>query len=238
MKNYIFGHTSKETALEVKNYPYGRLRTSMFYYIETTPKKGDRLVQWTINPKNGRVNAEKKSTYITLGVMYINTDNNHIEWSGVGMYTERAKVEAFIEEIGGIDKLTDTQRANIAEILNIGKSIARPVIKGVDYKVSFEKAPAYNVEGENVNDGGYSEAKITFDRPDGVSVKEIFEALKGMNQDKLQKVFNGWQSKHYGVVKGFVRVCVRGGMQLTTVREEAFKEFLSSDYVTTKQDEK
>jgi len=52
-----------DTKIEVKNYPYGRLRTSMFFSVEFDKKKGFRSVRQTINPKTGRLNNPKKSTY-------------------------------------------------------------------------------------------------------------------------------------------------------------------------------
>lgn len=48
---------------EVSSYPYGRLRTKAFFSIEFVAKKGFRNVFQTIDPKTGRVNAPKKSTY-------------------------------------------------------------------------------------------------------------------------------------------------------------------------------
>lgn len=232
MKTYLFGHTSFETAYEIKDYPYGRLRTSMFVYIESEPKKGDRVVRVTINPKNGRINAPKKSTYSPLYVLFLNSENGHIESDCIGRYTEREKIEAFVQAIGGEEKLTEAQRFNLAEMFNIGKVINRAPVKGADYRVSFEKCPKHIVDGVDVNEGGYSEAKITFDRPDGVAVKEIFQAIKGIKPEKLAKVWAGWQSRHYGVTPGFIRVCIRGGFQLTTVRKETFEEWMASDAAT------
>ncbi len=235
MKNYIFNHTSQQTAYEIKDYPYGRLRTSMFVWIESEPKKGDRVVRMTINPKNGRKNAPKKSTYSALYVLYINSENGHLESDGgFSIYSKREDVQTFIETIGGDGKLTETQRFNLAELLKIGKPVKRDLIKGLDFKVSFEKDPKYVIEvgGENVNEDAYCEAKITFDRPDGVTPKEIFNAIKSVKPEKLSKLWAGWQSRHYGVVPGFFRVCVRGGVQLGTVKEATYKEFLASDYVT------
>jgi len=48
---------------EVSSYPYGRLRTKAFFSIEFVAKKGFRNVFQTIDPKSGRLNAPKKSTY-------------------------------------------------------------------------------------------------------------------------------------------------------------------------------
>lgn len=49
--------------IEVKNYPYGRLKTSMFFWVEFKSNKGFRAVTQTINPKNGRLNKPHAGTY-------------------------------------------------------------------------------------------------------------------------------------------------------------------------------
>ena len=50
-------------------YPYGRLQCTATFAIEFNETKGFRTVFQTINPKTGRVNAPKKSTYHDLIVM-------------------------------------------------------------------------------------------------------------------------------------------------------------------------
>lgn len=219
MKKFIFNHTSPETAFEVKDYPYGfRLRTSIFYWIETIAKKGDRFCSYTINPKNGRANAPKKSTFSNLGAMFLD-ENNHVHWLGVTIYSNREEVKTFVDSVGEQNLKPEQKkqfRQLIGEKLSSVNEFGNPK---KDFKVKFEK------DGEV-----YSEVRITFDRPDGVSAREIFEALKSLDQDKLNKVFEGWESQTFGHVDGFVRVCVRGGFQLCTVERESYKEFLASDH--------
>lgn len=55
--------------VEVKNYPYGRLRTSAFFGLEHRPGKGFRTTFQTINPKTGKLNKVKYSTYGPLRIM-------------------------------------------------------------------------------------------------------------------------------------------------------------------------
>ena len=52
-----------DTKLQHDDYPYGRLRTTIFFNVEHNKKKGYRVVSQTINPKTGRINNPKKSTY-------------------------------------------------------------------------------------------------------------------------------------------------------------------------------
>ena len=65
--------------IEVDNYPYGfRLRTTLTDSIEFNPKKGYRHTTQTIDPRNGKINKPKKSTYYPLLVRYYN-EENHIK---------------------------------------------------------------------------------------------------------------------------------------------------------------
>lgn len=60
-----------------ENYPYGfKLRTTKTDYLEFSPKKGFRHCSVTVNPKTGKLNTPKKSTY--YAIMLLGTDeNNH-----------------------------------------------------------------------------------------------------------------------------------------------------------------
>jgi len=53
--------------VRIDNYPYGyNQKTTLYDSIEFNPKKGYRHVTQTVNPKTGRKNAPKKSTYSHL----------------------------------------------------------------------------------------------------------------------------------------------------------------------------
>jgi len=67
------------------SYPYGRLRTTAFFSIEFVPGKGFRHVFQTVNPKNGRLNAPKKSTYSHFMYLVRNNENGHYETRGFGI---------------------------------------------------------------------------------------------------------------------------------------------------------
>lgn len=63
----------------VEDYPYGySQRTSLYDSVEFSNKKGYRRVTQTKNPKTGRLNAPKKSTYSDLIVRHYD-DNMHIK---------------------------------------------------------------------------------------------------------------------------------------------------------------
>lgn len=68
--------------VEVEDYPYGfRLRTTLYDTMEFNPKKGYRHTTQTIDPRNGRLNKPKSSTYAPLKVRYYNEDG-HIKTIG------------------------------------------------------------------------------------------------------------------------------------------------------------
>jgi len=78
IKTALYGHDSRETAYQVDSYPYGRLRCKIWFWLETSDKKGTRFYSQTENPKNGRMNAHKYSTYsILAGNMYLD-ENDHV----------------------------------------------------------------------------------------------------------------------------------------------------------------
>ena len=69
--NQLIGHESPETAYVVEDYPYGfRLRTKIRYWVETT-NRGQRGVIQTLNPKTGRWNNPKKTTYSPILIMVL-----------------------------------------------------------------------------------------------------------------------------------------------------------------------
>ncbi len=75
----------------VENYPYGyTLKTTLFDTLEFSEKKGYRHVTQTINPKNGRLNNPKKSTYDDVKVRYYD-ENNHIKVKTFSFFTDGVK---------------------------------------------------------------------------------------------------------------------------------------------------
>jgi hypothetical protein len=103
-KRPLYGHTSEATAYLVDDYPYGyNVRTSIRYWLEHKANKGWRFVSQTLNPKTGRWNKPKASTYSDWGgAMYID-GKGHVQWDGIGPYTDEAKILAFVETFPGAD---------------------------------------------------------------------------------------------------------------------------------------
>jgi hypothetical protein len=111
------GYSTQQTAYEVKDYPYGfRLRTSIFYWIESKPGHGDRFCTYTINPKNGRANAPKCSTYSTFKFMYLN-EKGHVTCGSIDAYDMDKFVDKFhfIINTFGLTWVNSIQEQNLRD---------------------------------------------------------------------------------------------------------------------------
>lgn len=103
-KQPLYGHTSEASAYLVADYPYGfRERTQIRYWLEHKPKKGWRFVSQTMNPKTSRWNKPKASTYIEWGAAMYLDDNGHVQWTGVGPYSDDQKILEFVTTFPGAD---------------------------------------------------------------------------------------------------------------------------------------
>jgi hypothetical protein len=136
------GHTTRETAYVVDDYPYGfRLRCKIRYWLEYHPKHGFRFVSETTNPKRpGEVwNKPKASTYCRFGgAMFLN-DEGHVKWAGLTEYSTGAEAKAWADKYGegvpeaGRDTLAKWVAAKLAydgarkpdDPLNVGLPEAR-----------------------------------------------------------------------------------------------------------------
>lgn len=125
-------HNSPETAYHIDDYPYGRrTRTVMRVWMETDPKKGQRAVTQTKNPKTGRWNNPKKSTYSELRGMKMD-ENGHIEHFGLPPYPSPEKVERFKEQMG--DQMSDQQAEMLERIV---KEAA--VVNSLEWRISVSQ---------------------------------------------------------------------------------------------------
>ena len=102
----LLGHTSFDTAYHVTDYPYGSLRCNIWFWLEHSYTKGYRFCSRTQNPKNGVLNATKKSTYIKIsGVMYLD-ENNHVDWAGLSEYSSAQEALTFVQKYPQADLIT------------------------------------------------------------------------------------------------------------------------------------
>jgi hypothetical protein len=146
----ITGHTSEETALHVEDYPYGRtVRTTIRYWIESVPRKGDRFCSQTLNPKTGRWNKPKKSTYSDVMFLYREADTGYIKHTGL---TTWAKPEVIQEWVEKADLLNETQRGRLAYVIGMNKAMEK-VTWSVDSEAGSrtpEEQAAHDAEQERI----------------------------------------------------------------------------------------
>ena len=74
----LYGHTDENTAYVVEDYPYGRHRTLMRYWLEYKKNKGYRFVSQTLNPTTKRWNKPHPSTYSDFLLMIRLFSNGHV----------------------------------------------------------------------------------------------------------------------------------------------------------------
>jgi hypothetical protein len=119
----ILGCVDEATAYVVDDYPYGRQRTQIRYWIESKPKFGDRFMAQTKNPKTGRWNKPKAGTYSPLLVMYLQEQEDgrmFVKTAGLGLWHTTEDAQAFINLIG-VDFLNDVQKVELAKVIGMNK---------------------------------------------------------------------------------------------------------------------
>lgn len=123
----LTGHVSEETSKLVEDYPYGRQRTQIRYWIETVKGKGDRFCSQTLNPKTGRWNKPKKSTYTPVRFMNVERQEDGRDFikadAAFSMYADADQLETWVETIKEIG--LPEQRAQFALILAIARETKR-----------------------------------------------------------------------------------------------------------------
>jgi hypothetical protein len=93
----LYGHTSFETAFCAEDYPYGRLRTKMYFWLETKDSKGVRLSYRSLNPKTGSVNKQHNEGYAEISANLYLDENGHCKLASLNQYADFAKVSEFIQ---------------------------------------------------------------------------------------------------------------------------------------------
>jgi len=90
--------------ITIADYPYGfALRTSITYQIEYKKGKGYRLSTTTVNPKTGKLNKPKLSTYHSFARLYREDDIGYIKLDAFEPYSiedyEKAMASGIFEGI-------------------------------------------------------------------------------------------------------------------------------------------
>lgn len=99
----LSGHTTRESAYVVEDYPYGfRLRCKIRYWLEYVPRRGFRLWSQTTNPKKfGEVwNKAKASTFQRFaGAMFLD-EQGHVKWCGLNEYHDVKECVVWRDKFG------------------------------------------------------------------------------------------------------------------------------------------
>lgn len=84
------------------DYPYGRLRCTRHMELEFKKGHGWRVAHTTVNPKTGRINAPKRSTYYAFAYLTKNPDTGYTEFNVMRLNSMEgiAKFIAFMREYG------------------------------------------------------------------------------------------------------------------------------------------
>jgi hypothetical protein len=92
----LYGHNSFESAYLVEDYPYGRLRCKIWFWLEYKKNKGYRFCSRTENPKNGRLNAPKYGTYHIVGACMYLDEIGHVQYAAINEYSDAKKILDFV----------------------------------------------------------------------------------------------------------------------------------------------
>lgn len=152
----LYGHNSPETALMVEDYPYGRNRCRIRYWLEANvsskTSKGFRFVSQTEHPTKKVWNAPKAGTYKMLaGNMYLD-EKGHVTWSGLSEYSSAQETLEFIKAFTASDfsrlKALEwcEQKARLSEGLASGKVVF--TINGVPQGESEGAIARHRAEAE------------------------------------------------------------------------------------------
>jgi hypothetical protein len=100
----LTGHTSLETACLVPDYPYSfSLRCEIRFWLEKKDSKGFRLCSQTRNPKNGRWNNPKASTYCALAGAMFKDEKGRVNWTGLSEHSSDVEAATFVRDFPDAD---------------------------------------------------------------------------------------------------------------------------------------
>lgn len=153
MNNLILKPTTEKIISE--NYPYGfREKTTKTDYLEFSPKHGFRHCSTTVNPKTGRVNNPKKSTYYEIMLLGID-ENGHCKSLVLDFYDEKRKDQTikFLSNQDNFNLFTSEQMKYIYGLLVMMLKVdikARVIYCGADFEAL---KPLYDEQIKIATDG-------------------------------------------------------------------------------------
>jgi len=137
-----------ESAHVAANYPYGRLRTEMRFWVEYRRGQGFRAVTCSLNPKTGKWNKPHKDTYTEAIACYLDL-NGHIKFAGFSHYERESAGEFFTLFESGLEN-EGKKIVKFWEFVNIESQVVKKELN-VDSLYGVSGA-AKMVEGKALND--------------------------------------------------------------------------------------
>jgi len=167
MNKVLYGHVDIKSAYVIDDYPYSRLRTKMNVWVETHPKRGDRVYRQTQNPKTGRWNKPKVSTYFMITFLFLD-EKNHVVVKGLNEYADEKEVQLYIKTIG-IKNLNKYQLEQYKKLT--GEAV-------VNYKLKWERRP---------NDKKLYQVRLRIDRGSSLTRDRLTEMFIEIFSDSKYK---------------------------------------------------
>ena len=143
--NIIYNSKCFDTAATVYDYPWGyTLKTQRKYWVETVPKKGDRVCYQTLNPKTNKWCKVKKGTYSNVAVL--TSKNGYISNIQISNYDGW---KGFLDTDIDYEKLNNEQKKKLCELKAIDE-----VMKNVkvEYKINQPRSEEEEKKQEEIKD--------------------------------------------------------------------------------------
>jgi hypothetical protein len=201
MKKYLHGHDSMKNAYVIEDYPYGRLRTQMRVWVESIPKKGDRVYRQTLNPKNQKWNKPKQSTFSPIMFLYLD-EKNHVHSDGISQYSSPEEVKEFIKNIGGEKKLNKNQQRQYDELSGKTLETEEPT-----WTFKFDRS---------VKENKVYSLDIKFDVASSLKLKSVIEALDSIIGNKKTGKYGSPKENFKKLIDndGTIRIFGRRGVMI------------------------
>jgi hypothetical protein len=182
--------------VEVNNYPYGYLKTTAFFSLEHKPGKGFRTVFQTINPKTGKLNKVKNSTYSPVMVMYKEETTGHIKYYSFRFYDNNDKIKDCKFMYEHFDLFTPEQIKDIAGYLLMVLKVdikAKHIYCGADvnkmlplYDEAMKTVVKIYKTGENL----FNQIHIDFEAVEKLQIPDFNPFRKVEYKDVLENGLN------------------------------------------------
>lgn len=159
MKTMLVGHTTEATAFLQPDYPFGfRLRCERKVWIETKKGQGQRLVTQTSNPKRpGTWNKPKASTYSPIVVMFLNSENGHLEHDVLSGYASEEDIQKFETEYA--EALAGEHEQKILKVLHAARRVDKKITWEVSVRHADEVVPSVKEQSESYSRLVFQELK-------------------------------------------------------------------------------